>query len=259
MIGVFGGSGFYALLDDARDVELDTPYGSPSAPYKIGTIDGIEVAFLPRHGEHHQFPAHKVPFRANVWGMKELGVDRIVGPCAAGSLTMAYGPGSFVISDQLVDRTHSRDGTFFDGPETVHLSFANPYCTELRPLALAAARSAGATVHESGTVVVIQGPRFSTRAESTYFAAQGWEVINMTQAPEAQLSRELEMCYVNIAVITDYDVGVKGEVPPVTHAEVLRQFEASLSTLRDSLLRLIPEAARTPRTCECAVARQGAS
>lgn len=259
MIGVFGGSGFYALLDDAKDVELDTPYGSPSAAYKIGTVGGIDVAFLPRHGEHHQFPAHKVPFRANVWGMKELGVDRIVGPCAAGSLTEAYGPGSFVISDQLVDRTHSRDGTFFDGPETVHLSFANPYCAELRPLAVDACRSTGATVHESGSVVVIQGPRFSTRAESIYFANQGWEVINMTQAPEAQLSRELEMCYVNIAVITDYDVGVKDEVPPVTHAEVLRQFEASLSTLRESLLRLIPEAARTPRECECAVARQGAS
>jgi 5'-methylthioadenosine phosphorylase len=259
VIGVFGGSGFYALLDDAKRVEVDTPYGKPSAPYTVGQVGDIDVAFLPRHGENHQYPAHKVPFRANAWGMKELGVDRVIGPCAAGSLAPEFGPGSFVVSDQLVDRTHSRDGTFFDGPNTVHLSFADPYCAELRPLAVEAAAAAGAIVHDGGTVVVIQGPRFSTRAESDYYARQGWGVINMTQAPEAQLSRELEMCYVSIAVITDYDVGVAGDVPAVTHAEVLRQFEVSLDTLRRTVLNLIPQAATTARACVCASALEGAS
>lgn len=259
MIGVFGGSGFYSLLDDAKRVEVDTPYGKPSAPYLVGQVAGTDVAFLPRHGEDHQFPAHKVPFRANVWGMQELGVDRVIGPCAAGSLLAELEPGAFVVSDQLVDRTHSRDGTFFDGPQTVHLSFADPYCAELRPLAVEAATNAGAPVHDGGTVVVIQGPRFSTKAESAYYARQGWGVINMTQAPEAQLCRELEMCYVNVAVITDYDVGVVGHVAAVTHAEVLRQFEASLGTLRNTVLDLIPKAAATPRSCECSNALQGAS
>lgn len=259
MIGVFGGSGFYEFLDGARLEHVDTPYGSPSGPVTLGTIAGIEVAFLARHGIGHEHPAHEVPYRANVWAMKHLGVDRIIGPCAAGSLSRDYAPGDFVVSDQLVDRTWGRDSTFFDGPETVHISFADPYCSELRPAAIDALAVTESFAHDGGTVVVIQGPRFSTRAESAFYAAQGWHVINMTQAPEAPLARELEMCYVNIAVVTDYDVGVPGDVPPVTHAEVLRQFEASLTTLRRAVTTLIPHAAATPRNCECARARTSAS
>lgn len=258
MIGVFGGSGFYDFLDDARDERVSTPYGHPAAPLKVGTVAGVEVAFLPRHGRNHEFPAHKVPFRANLWAMRELGVDRIIGPCAAGSLAMHVEPGHMVVCDQLVDRTWGRPTTFFDGPETVHVSLADPYCPELRPLALVAGERAGATMHDSGTVVVIQGPRFSTRAESRNYAAAGWEVINMTQAPEVVLARELEMCYVNVSVITDYDTGVEGEIDPVSHAAVLERFEASLETLGRLIRELIPRAAVTPRRCPCAVARADA-
>lgn len=252
MIGVFGGSGFYDFLDDPQRVAVDTPYGSPSADFATGRFEGVDVAFLPRHGVDHQFPAHRVPFRANAWAMKELGVDRVIAPCAAGSLQIHIEPGHFVVSDQLVDRTWGRANTFFEGPETRHLGFADPYCSELRPLAVEACRSAGTETHDGGTVVVIQGPRFSTRAESADFARSGWDLINMTQAPEAQLIRELELCYVNIAVVTDYDTGVRGEIEPVTLAAVLEQFNTSLGTLRDALAVLIPAAAETTRECECA-------
>jgi 5'-methylthioadenosine phosphorylase len=248
MIGVFGGSGFYEFLDDASTVEVDTPYGAPSAPYTVGTVEGAEVAFLPRHGVNHQFPPHLVPFRANVWGMRELGVTCIIGPCAAGSLDIAFEPGHFVVCDQLVDWTSGRDRSFVDGPEVDHLPFADPYCPELRTLAVQALSDVGATVHDGGTVVVIQGPRFSTRAESSFYAAQGWGVINMTQEPEVALTRELDMCYVNISVITDYDVGVEGEIEPVTHEAVLRQFDASLGTLGNAVKLLIPRIANTD-TC----------
>ena len=240
VIGVFGGSGFYEFLDDAEEVTLDTPYGVPSAPYTVGTVAGTDVAFLPRHGVKHEYPPHIVNFRANVWGMRELGVSCVIGPTAVGSLQPAYEPGHFAVPDQIVDRTSGRERTFHDGPEAVHLSFADPYCDELRTLAITSLERVDATVHDGGAVVVIQGPRFSTRAESAFYAAQGWELINMTQEPEVALTRELDMCYVNISVITDYDVGVAGERPPVTHEEVLAQFEASLGTLRSAVFDLIP-------------------
>jgi 5'-methylthioadenosine phosphorylase len=158
-------------------------------------------------------------------------------------------PGThFVVCDQLVDWTSGRDRSYVDGPEVDHLSFADPYCSDLRALAVDTLRDVGATAHDGGTVVVIQGPRFSTRAESKFFASQGWGVINMTQEPEVALTRELGMCYVNIAVITDYDVGVEGEHEPVTHEVVLRQFDASLGTLRETVRRLIPRIAASD-TC----------
>lgn len=258
MLGVYGGTGFYEFLSDAEEVEISTPYGEPSAPLMVGEVEGVSVAFLPRHGRDHQHPPHLVPYRANAWAMKELGVQRIIAPCAAGSLAHDYEPGHLVVPDQLVDRTWGRDCTFYEGPTTVHLSFADPYCPELRPLALDACRGAGATVHDGGTVVVIQGPRFSTRAESRWFVAAGWEVINMTQLPEATLARELEMCFVGIAVITDYDVGVEGEIPPVTHAAVMERFQQSLGTLQQAVRALIPPAAATRRACPCATALAGA-
>lgn len=243
MIGVFGGSGFYELLDGAREVTIETPYGPPAAPYTVGTVEGVEVAFLPRHGAKHEFPPHKVPFRANVWGMKELGVTCIIGPCAVGSLQSEYAPGSFVVCDQLVDWTKGRPSTFLDGPEVDHLSFADPYCEKLRQIALQSLEEVGAKTHDRGAVVVIEGPRFSTRAESSFFSRQGWAVINMTQQPEVPLTREIGMCYVNIAVVTDYDVGVVGEIAPVTHQEVLAKFTASLDTLRSAVLKMIPRVA----------------
>ncbi|MBA2313678.1 MAG: S-methyl-5'-thioadenosine phosphorylase [Actinobacteria bacterium] len=256
-IGIFGGSGFYSFLEDVREEKIDTPYGEPSAPISIGEIEGRRVAFLPRHGLEHQLPPHMINFRANVWALKELGVTRVIGPCAAGSLKKEVKPGDFVISDQLVDRTTGRKDTFYDGPITTHVSYADPYCPELRTLAIDTAGGRGIEVHERGTVVTIQGPRFSTRAESRWFQDAGWEVINMTQYPEAYLARELEMCYVNVALITDYDVGVEGEVGAVSHEEVLKVFQTNnekLRTLLFSLVPVIPE----ERSCPCSSALQGA-
>ncbi len=258
MIGIFGGSGFYSLLDQSREVEVETPYGTPSAPFTVGEIEGREVAFLPRHGRQHQFPPHKVPYRANLWAMKELGADRVIGPCAAGSLQPHIKPGHFVICDQLVDRTTGREDTFYEGPETTHVAFADPYCPTMRAVAIAAAGEVGIEVHERGTVVVAQGPRFSTRSESNWFRGQGWEVINMTQYPEAILARELELCFLNVSLITDYDVGVEGEdIEPVTHEEVIRVFEENNSRLRELLFRIVP-ALPEARDCPCATALEGA-
>jgi len=255
-IGVFGGSGFYSFLEDTETVEIETPYGAPSAPVTIGEIGGRRVAFLPRHGSHHQFPPHEIPYRANLWAMKELGVGRVLGPNACGSLQPGVKPGDFVICDQLVDRTRTRPHTFYDGPETTHISFADPYCAVMRSAIVVAGRELEIPIHDGGTVVVIEGPRFSTRAESAWFASAGWEVINMTQYPEAVLARELELCYANISLITDYDVGVEG-VPPVTHEAVVRVFTENNEKLRDLLFSVIPTLPED-RTCECATALTGA-
>jgi 5'-methylthioadenosine phosphorylase len=249
MLGVFGGSGFYSFLDDVDEITVDTPYGAPSAPLTIGTVGEHRVAFLPRHGRAHELAPAQVPYRANLWAMREVGVTRIYGPCAVGSLQRAIEPGHVVVCDQLVDRTWGRPDTYFEGPEVVHVSFADPYCDELRAVAIDAARAAGATVHERGTVVVIQGPRFSTRAESGAYRAQGFDVINMTQHPEAYLARELGLCYSTLAMVTDHDSGVD-DIVPVTHDQVLRVFEQNLDRLRTVLLHAL---AATPaeRTCAC--------
>jgi 5'-methylthioadenosine phosphorylase len=253
---VFGGSGFYSFLEHTETADVDTPYGRPSAPPVVGDVDGRRVAFIPRHGVKHEFPPHRVPYRANLWAMKELGVQRILGPNACGSLQEHVKPGDFVVCDQLVDRTRDRPNTFYDGPVTTHISFADPYCPTMRELAVAKGRELGITVHERGTVVVVEGPRFSTRAESDWFKAAGWEVINMTQYPEAILARELEICYANISLITDYDVGVEG-IPPVTHEEVIRVFDQNNTRLRDLLFAVIPPLP-SERDCPCATALEGA-
>lgn len=237
-IGVFGGSGFYDFIDDATDVKIETPYGSPSAVITIGTIGGKRVAFMPRHGRDHSLPPHKINYRANVWAFKALGIKRVICPCAAGSLQKHIKPGEFVFCDQYVDRTNGRADTFFDGPITTHVSAADPYSEELRDLAVKAAEECGIPYHDKGTIVVIQGPRFSTRSESKWFRDQGWEVINMTQYPEAHLVKELEMDPLNISLITDYDTGVEG-VPPVSHAEVIEVFTENNAKLRRLLFKLI--------------------
>lgn len=255
-IGVFGGSGFYSLLEDAETVHVETPYGDPSAPPVVGSIGARRVAFIPRHGIKHQFPPHAINYRANLWAMKELGVERIVGPCAAGSLQSGVGIGEFVVCDQIVDRTRSRPHTFYDGPVTTHISFADPYCATMRPAIVAKGRELGIGMHDGGTMVVIEGPRFSTRAESAWFHEVGWHTLNMTGYPEVVLARELEMCYANVSLITDYDVGVPG-APAVTHEEVIHAFQANNAKLRDLLFAVIP-AFPSERDCECATALDNA-
>jgi 5'-methylthioadenosine phosphorylase len=254
-VGVFGGSGFYSFLQGAREVKVDTPYGEASDSVTLAEIGGRRVAFLPRHGRTHRLPPHRINYRANVWAMKSLGVEWLFGPCAAGSLQPHVRRGEFVICDQFVDRTWGRGDTFADGPIVTHIAGAEPYCPTLRPLAVGAARSLDIPVHDRGTVVVIQGPRFSTRSESRWFRNQGWEVINMTNYPEVVLARELEICYVNISWITDYDVGVEGDagVEPVTHDAVLRVFKENNDKLRRLLLTIIEQLPDT-RTCWCAAA-----
>ena len=255
-IGVFGGSGFYAFLDDPEEVAVDTPYGKPAAPVTLGSIGGRRVAFIPRHGVDHEFPPHKVPYRANVWAMKELGVTRVFGPSAAGSLRRDIPPRTFVVCDQAIDQTRSRDTTFYDGPVTTHISFADPYCPVLRQALVDAAVSQGIEHRVGGTMVVIEGPRFSTRSESKMFANNGGDVIGMTQFPEVTLAKELALCYANVALITDYDVGVDG-IAPVSHAEVLKVFGENIDRLRDLLFAAIPAVPVDRAGCDCANALGG--
>ena len=255
-VGVFGGSGFYDFLPDVREIKVETPYGAPSDRIALAEVAGKTVAFLPRHGKDHSLPPHRINYRANVWAMKSLGVTDILSPNACGSLQPHVKPGHFVICNQFVDRTSGRADTFYDGPVTTHVSAADPYCPILREHAVRVCREQNVFVHPTGTVVVIQGPRFSTRAESRWFSGQGWEVINMTQYPECYLARELEMSYVNLSLITDYDAGLIGEGPeikPVTNDEVLAVFRANLDNLRRVLLAMIetlPDTSASPaRNC----------
>jgi 5'-methylthioadenosine phosphorylase len=253
-IGVFGGSGLYSMEGATvlEELKVETPFGAPSDLITIVEIAGKRVAFLPRHGRKHQYPPHKVPYKANIWAMKALGVERVLAPNAVGSLQRHVKPGDFVICDQFVDRTRHRDDTFFNGPLTTHVSTADPYCPQLREIAIQACRDLGIPHHERGTVVVIEGPRFSTKAESLWFTQMGWEVINMTQYPEVVLAREAELCYVNISIVTDYDTGLvaEGEVEPVSAEEVMRNFAASVEKARQLIAEIIR---RLPaeRTCRC--------
>jgi 5'-methylthioadenosine phosphorylase len=256
MIGVFGGSGFYEFVGGASEVEVETPYGAPSAPVVVGELGGRQVAFLPRHGRRHELPAHRVPYRANVWALREVGVRRIIGPNTSGALRPDLRPGEFVVCDQFVDRTRGRTDTFYDGPETTHVSAADPYCPDLRRILLDSAAELGIAARDGGTVVVVQGPRFSTRAESRWFASMGWDVVNMTAYPEAYLARELELCYATISMVTDYDAGVAGE-RAVDAAEVMRVFGENIDRLRTLLLHAIPRIGDQPEDV-CATALRGA-
>jgi len=254
-VGVFGGSGFYRFLDEVEEVAVDTPYGPPSAHIRIGEIDGARMAFMPRHGDDHSLPPHRINYRANVWAMRHVGVRRIIGPSACGALKPELEPGTFVLCDQFVDRTRGREDTFYDGPETTHVSAADPYCGDLRATLAECARELGIPVAEAGTVVVIQGPRFSTRAESRWFAAAGWDVVNMTQYPEAWLARELGLCYANVSLVTDYDVGLDGmpDVPPVSTEAAFAVFKENLDRLRSLLFAAVPRIGPQPEDA-CATA-----
>jgi len=251
-IGVFGGSGFYQWLGDVETVEVDTPYGRPSAPVSLATVGQQLVAFMPRHGPRHEIPAPNVNYRANVWAMHQLGVRRILGPCAVGSLRPELRPGDVVVCDQFVDRTWGRADSYYSGPEVVHVSSADPYCPELRPLAATLAAEQRLRHHPTGTVVVVQGPRFSTRAESRWFSRMGWDVVGMTQYPEAILAREMEMCYLNLSLVTDYDAGLEGapEIGAVEARDVMRVLAENVANVRELLRALIPRIPERP-SCSC--------
>jgi len=244
-IGVIGGSGLYSLLKGTEHV-IETPYGPPSDPIAVAEVNGRRVAFLPRHGKDHRYPPHRIPYRANLWALREFGVRQILAPCAVGGLLPDLGPGRFVLPDQLVDRTSGRQQTFYNNG-AVHVSFADPYCPTGRATVRSVAHKAGIEIVDGGTMVVIEGPRFSTKAESRWYASLGGTVINMTGHPEAVLARELAICYTAIALVTDYDAGVAGQ-PSVTQEEVFRVFGENTERLRSLLLAVVAE---LPLNADC--------
>lgn len=254
-IGVIGGSGFYSLLDEAEEVEVTTPYGPPSDVVTVGRIGSRAVAFLPRHGRDHRFPPHRIPYRANLWALRSLGVRQVLAPSAVGSLRAEIGPGAIVVPDQLVDRTSGRAQTYYDEGGAVHVSFADPYCPSGRSTAVAAARAGGWETIDGGTLVVIEGPRFSTRAESRWYQQNGWAIIGMTGHPEAVLARELALCYTSLSLVTDHDAGVEAG-QGVTHDEVLRFFSQNVARMR-ALVAETVTALPSERACACGSALDG--
>ncbi|MGW7101209.1 S-methyl-5'-thioadenosine phosphorylase [Streptomyces sp. NPDC054838] len=264
-IGVIGGSGFYSFLEDVSEIQVETPYGPPSDSLYLGELAGRSVAFLPRHGRSHTVPPHKINYRANLWALRSVGVRQVLGPCAVGGLRAEYGPGTLLVPDQLMDRTKSRVQTFFDGeplpggavPNVVHTTFADPYCPVGRAVAMDAARGRGWEPVDGGTMVVVEGPRFSTRAESLFHAAMGWSVVGMTGHPEAVLARELGLCYTSMALVTDLDAGAEtGE--GVSHTEVLRVFGENVGRLREVLFDAVAALPPTDsRDCLCTHAHDG--
>lgn len=248
-VGVIGGSGLYALLTDTTAYAVDTPYGAPSDPIVVGEVaGGRRVAFLPRHGRDHRYPPHRIPYRANLWALRSLGVRQVLAPCAVGSLTPALGPGTFVLPDQLIDRTSGRTHTYYD-TGGVHVSFADPYCPAGRDVVRKVAAGTGVEVVADGTMVVVEGPRFSTRAESRWYAASGATLINMTGHPEAVLARELALCYTAIALVTDLDAGIEAG-SGVSQEEVFRVFGANTERMRGLLLS-VAAALPADRDCPC--------
>ncbi|MGP3635207.1 S-methyl-5'-thioadenosine phosphorylase [Streptomyces sp. 24-1644] len=264
-IGVIGGSGLYSFLEDATEVRVDTPYGPPSDSVFLGEVAGRRVAFMPRHGRGHHLPPHRINYRANLWALRSVGVRQVLAPCAVGGLRPEYGPGTLLVPDQLVERTKARTQTYYDGevradgvePNVVHLGFADPYCPHGRKAALAAARGRDWDAVDGGTLVVVEGPRFSTRAESRFHAAMGWSVVGMTGHPEAVLARELALCYTTLTLVTDLDAGAEaGE--GVSHGDVLKVFAANVDRLRSVLTDTVAALPKdADRDCACAHALDG--
>jgi 5'-methylthioadenosine phosphorylase len=255
-IAVIGGSGLYAFLEEATEHIVDTPYGAPSDPITVAEVAGRPVAFLPRHGHDHRYPPHLIPYRANLWALRAIGVRQILAPCAVGGLRPEFGPGAFVVPDQLIDRTSGRRQTYYD-QGAVHVSFADPYCPTGRANLLAAAGRRGIDAHDGGTMVVVEGPRFSTRAESRWYTSIGGSLINMTGHPETVLARELALCYTAIALVTDLDAGVESG-HGVTQEEVFRVFGENIARLRGLLLDALATLP-TDRPCPCPNSLDGIS
>jgi len=258
-IGIIGGSGFYDLAEGLEEIKMETPYGPPSEKMALGFVAGHKVAFLPRHNKTHDLPPHQINYRANIWALKEIGVSRIVTSHAVGSLQKNIKPGDFVLLDQFIDRTKGRIDTFYNGQIATHISTAFPYCPQLRNLAIKMAKKLKISLHKKGTIVVIQGPRFSTAAESTWFTKMGWDVINMTEYPEIALAREKEICYCAIAIATDYDAGLVagGEIKPVSAEVIVKTFSKNISRAKKLILEMIKNWPKKT-SCRCQKALQGA-
>jgi len=258
-IGIIGGSGFYDLATSLKEIKVETPYGPPSDKIVLGKIAGKKVAFLPRHHKNHDIPPHKINYRANLYALKSLGVSRILTSHAAGSLQKEIKPGDFIVVDQFIDRTSGRLDTFYDGQLVTHVSTAFPYCPQLRDLEIKEAKKMELPLHEKGTIVVVQGPRYSTAAESIWFTKMGWDVVNMTEYPEVTLAKELEMCYCAVAVATDYDAGLvaEGKVRPVSTQQVIKMFNKNIIKVKKLMLKMIGDWPKNI-TCDCHQALKGA-
>lgn len=257
-IGIIGGTGVYdpGLFSDKREVKVHTPYGEPSDTLTIGEYSGVKVAFIPRHGRGHRIPPHKINNRANIWALKELGVSRIIAPSAVGSLQEAYKPGDIAIPDQFIDFTKKREYTFYDGGQVCHISMADPFCPELRDIVVDRIKKMNFPLHSKATYVCIEGPRFSTRAESKFFRdVMKAEVIGMTIVPEVSLAREAEICYLSIATVTDYDVWADH---PVTSAEIIETLAKNVEKTKKVIADLVPAIPKERTKCMCGKALDGA-
>ncbi len=259
-IGIIGSYGIHEILTDAEETDADTKYGKPSSAVSVGAIGGRKVALIARHGKRHTIPPHTVPYLANMQALKDLGVKRVISTATVGSLKTDYKPGEFVLFDQFVNMSRGRKDTIFDGSQVTHVSTANPYCPEMRLVVSKASIDMDINLHNSGTIVVIDGPRFSTKAESKMFSDNGMDVINMTQYPEVALAREMGLCFIGIGTITDYDAGLEGadeETKPVSFDEVQKRAVASAARLKQLLNYIVPKIPEK-RSCSCSDSLKGA-
>ncbi|MBI5434448.1 MAG: S-methyl-5'-thioadenosine phosphorylase [Planctomycetes bacterium] len=254
VVGVIGGSGLYEIdgLTDVREVQLSTPFGSPSDAYICGTLHGVKMVFLPRHGRGHRISPSEINFRANIWGLKKLGVTRILSISAVGSMREDVHPGDFVVIDQFIDRTRHRPDTFFEGGVVAHVMFADPVCHDVRKVFLGAAAKVGVKAHDGGTYVNMEGPQFSTRAESKLYRSWGVDVIGMTNLQEAKLAREAEICYATLAMATDYDCWHESH-DDVTVEAILAVMHKNIGNARSVIKAAVPLFA-AQRTCGCSKA-----
>ena len=255
-IGIFGGTGIYdsGLLENPQEIEMDTPYGKPSDKITVGVFKGRKIAFLPRHGKKHSIPPHMINYKANIWAFKELGITRIIAPSAVGSLKEEVEPTHFALPTQFLDFTKSRDGSFSEMGRVIHISVADPFCPELQSSILDVVSKESFPIHKDCTYVCIQGPRFSTKAESKFYRTTGAEIIGMTLVPECQLAREAQMCYASISTVTDYDVWAE---KPVTAKEVLETLSKNVERTKKILTELIDKIPKN-RSCSCAKALEEA-
>ncbi len=248
-IAVFGGTGIYdsGIITNAEEISVSTPYGDPSGPITLGTFEGRRMAFLQRHGRNHSIPPHMINYRANIWAFQKIGVQRIISPSAVGSLREEIAPGDFALPSQFIDFTRTRASSFSDIGRVIHISVADPFCPQMQDAALKAGRVKNVKMHRNATYVCIEGPRFSTRAESEFFRSTGGDIIGMTVSPECQLAREARICYMSISTVTDYDVWAQ---KPVTAKDVLNVISANARNVREMLGGMIRELP-CERTCKC--------